>query len=399
MDSSLNKTTLHSLAQAERERKEQYARQIDEARNILADFIQRVGQESGIPKPESVLAGLPLVEIARLAVNIANLIILRQRNELAVSGQTQEIVQLKQENSRIQSELDACKRTAVPAKSFLPEPVEAEGLTAEVASCSDCPAEGVISLSENSLENRILHVAGAIQTVRLSVLIDVCTERISVPRPQVEEGVQQLLAGKYLALIESKRLTQNGLAYPLVFGLTPQGLKSCGLKSNPSEVSTAGRLAEIGLLGLEEVPLLAYFVEEFLPRCGYLFRSYLPENLVPDREGTGSHLFAAHVLLDYAGRPVLFLCAGEGYAKGDIHPYLEDFNHVTDGDMHFLCLNGKTSRQLLSDMNFWTATRDLPNAKPRITNLDDLAMYEQRLQSGDIKPGTNNAGSGAAQKR
>lgn len=41
----INAATLRALARAERERRERYAKQMDEAKKVLLEFIKKIGEE------------------------------------------------------------------------------------------------------------------------------------------------------------------------------------------------------------------------------------------------------------------------------------------------------------------------------------------------------------------
>jgi len=388
----INTATLRALTKAERDRRERYAKQMDQAKKLLVDFIKRIGRDHDIRVRESVETELGLVDVTNYAIMMADEVIKRLNEAQPAHNQAQagasEITRLQQEIQRLQAELTAARlHTPITPDAIPPEQSRARATTLTIVPDSSSAAEPAPDpLPDGSLEERLLHLAGSSRTIRLPGLIDICAEKLNLPRQEIEAGIQSLITRKHLVVIKPSYTHKTGVTIAPVFSLTPQGVNAYNLKSNSPAVPVADWLANSGQLWLEEVPLLAHFVEEILPRYEYTFNRYLPENAVMDQDGAGQHLFVAHALLYHNGEPVLVMYAGDRYAKGGVDQYYDDFCRATNGRMHFVCLYPKTTRQLVSDLNF-RASRNLSSpVTPRITNLDDALVYEQQLLTGEIKP-------------
>lgn len=393
----INTATLRALTRAERERRERYAKQMDEAKKLLVGFIKRIGHDHNIRVRESVETELGLVDVTNYAIMMADEVIKRLNEAQPAHNQAQagasEITRLQQEIQHLQAELTAVRlNTPTTPDAIPPEQSRARAPTLTIASDNSPAAEPAPDpLPDGSLEERLLHLAGSSRTIRLPGLIDICAEKLNLPRQEIEAGIQSLVSRKHLVVINPMPsfIPKSGISIPSAFSLTPQGVNAYNLKSSTPAIPVGDWLANSGQLWLEEVPLLAYFVEEVLPRYGYTFNCYLPENAVMDQDGAGQHLFVAHALLYHNGEPVLIMYAGDRYSKGGVDQYYDDFCRATNGRMHFVCLYPKTTRQLVSDLNFRASRNSFSTVTPRITNLDDVFLYEQRLKAGEIKPDEN----------
>lgn len=391
----INTATLRALARAERERRERYAKQMDEAKKVLLEFIKKIGEEHKIPVRQSVETELTLVEVARFAIQMADQAIRQLNHALKQNEPSQaqnEINRLQREIQRLQAELTAARlHTPTTPDAIPPEQSRARAPTLTIASDNSPAADEPVPdpLPDGSLEERLLHLAGSARTIRLPGLIDICAG--TLPRQEIEAGIQSLVTRKHLVVIKPMPsfIPKSGVPISPAFSLTPQGVSAYNLKSSAPAIPVGEWLANSGQLWLEEAPLLAHFVEEVLPRYGYTFNRYLPENAVLDQDGAGQHLFVAHALLYHNGEPVLIMYAGDRYVKGGVDQYYDDFYRATNGRMHFVCLYPKTTRQLVSDLNFRASRNSSSPVTPRITNLDDALVYEQRLQAGEIKADEN----------
>jgi len=392
----INTATLRALTKAERDRRERYAKQMDEAKKILVEFIKKIGEEHKIPVRQSVETELTLVEVTRFAVQMADQAIRQLNQALKQNEPSQaqnEITRLQQEIQRLQAELTAARlHTPTTPDAIPPEQSRARAPTLTIAFDNSPAAEPAPDpLPDGSLEERLLHLAGSSRTIRLPGLIEAGIAKLNLPEAEIEAGIQSLVSRKHLVVINPMPsfIPKSGISIPSAFSLTPQGVSAYNLKSSAPAIPVGDWLANSGQLWLEEVPLLAHFVEDVLPRYGYTFDRYLPENAVLDQDGTGQHLFVAHALLYHNGTPVQLMYAGDRYVKGGIDQYFNDFIQATKGNIHFVCLYPRTVRQVVSDLNFRASRNPTSTVTPRITNFDDVLIYEQRLRSGEIKPDEN----------
>jgi len=393
----INTATLRALARAECERRECYEKQMDEAKKVLIEFIKKIGEEHKIPVRQLVETELTLVEVARFAIQMADQAIRQLNHALKQNEPSQaqnEITRLQREIQRLQAELTAARlHNPMTPEAISPEQSRARAPTLTIVSDNSPAADESVPdpFPDGSLEERLLHLAGSARTLRLPGLIDICAEKLNLPRPEIETGIQSLVSRKHLVVINPMPsfIPKSGAPIPPAFSLTPQGVSAYNLKSSAPAIPVGDGLANSGQLWLEEAPLLAHFVEEILPRYGYTFNRYLPENVVLDQDGAGQHIFVAHALLYHNGEPVLIMYAGDRYVKGGVDQYYDDFYRATNGRMHFVCLYPKTTRQLVSDLNFRASRNSSSTVTPRITNLDDALVYEQRLQAGEIKADEN----------
>ena len=392
----INTATLRALTKAERDRRERYAKQMDEAKKILVEFIKKIGEEHKIPVRQSVETELTLVEVTRFAVQMADQAIRQLNQALKQNEPSQaqnEITRLQQEIQRLQAELTAARlHTPTTPDAIPPEQSRARAPTLTIAPDYSPAAETAPDpLPDGSLEERLLHLAGTSRTIRLPGLIEAGIAKLNLPEAEIEAGIQSLVSRKHLVVINPMPsfIPKSGISIPSAFSLTPQGVSAYNLKSSAPAIPVGDWLANSGQLWLEEVPLLAHFVEDVLPRYGYTFDRYLPENAVLDQDGTGQHLFVAHALLYHNGTPVQLMYAGDRYVKGGIDQYFNDFIQATKGNIHFVCLYPRTVRQVVSDLNFRASRNPTSTVTPRITNFDDVLIYEQRLRSGEIKPDEN----------
>ncbi len=379
LNTKLNTVTMLALANAERERRERYAKQMDETKNILTDFIQRIGQENNLQIPESVKTKLNLVEVARYAIELSNLIMIRQRNKLtefaAYSDQDQIdklIKQLEQENALLKAKLLEAAHSVSPVHDR-----QVQVLPATV----DAVTNDTIVFN-GALEENIIHVAGVIQSIHLGGLIAACEENLGLPRPEIETAIESLVKRSLIELISPTRAPRHGQEYQPVFNLTSQGLNMFSRAAGKPAIQNAARLSETGRMWGEEVPLFAHVIEEILPRHGYRFASYLPQvNVLDNNQNLHHFLPDAHVV-NNRSQPAYIMYIGDRYEKGAASSYLNDFVQADNGHMYFLAINPRTARQIISDVNFMMRGKN-KTFHPHATNLDDLVQYDRDLAAGE----------------
>ncbi len=381
---NINTATMRALVNAERERRERFAKQMEDTKNILTDFIQRVGEENNIQVPESIKTRLNLVEVAKFAIDLANLIMIRQKNAISDYASTNpeelkaRIAKLEQENRSLKILIDA-KSTrpvpvVVPANQPANTPAEASEDTAVAIRESAAPV-----FVGGSIEDQVIHVAGSIQTIRLGGLVDACETQLGLPKAEIEAAIDNLISNKVIDVFESTRTSRQGEEFPKVFRLTPLGVKSF----NESSVSEAIQNA-VGLynnkIWRDETSLAAYVFEELLPRHGYSFVRYLPEIGVTD--ANAGHIFTPHVqLLNPDNKPIYAMFAGGSYSKGMVGNYLSDFAQADNGHVYFVALTARLARQIMSDINYILRGKPMI-IHPHVSNLDDLIQYERDVTTG-----------------
>lgn len=382
---NINTATMRALVNAERERRERFAKEMEETKNILTDFIQRVGEENNIQVPESIKTRLNLVEVAKFAIDLANLIMIRQKNAISdyaatnPEGLKARIAKLELENRSLKIVVDA--KSSHPAQVVVqtnqPANTTAEALDpAEPVAIQE--AAGPVFVG-GSIEDQVIHVAGSIQTIRLAGLVDACGAQLGLPKAEIAAVIDSLTNSNILEVFESTRTARQGEEFPKVFRLTPSGVKSFSELSGSEAVQNAVGLYN-NQIWRDETSLAAYVFEELLPRHGYSFVRYLPEIGVTDAD-TG-HIFTPHAqLLNSDNKPIYAMFAGGSYAKGMVGNYISDFAQADDGHVYFVALTARLARQIMSDINYILRGKPI-NVHPHVSNLDDLIQYERDVAAG-----------------
>lgn len=377
---NINSSTMRALVNAERERRERYAKQMEDTKNILTDFIQRMGDEYNIQIPESVKTRLNLVEVARFAIELANLIIIRQRNAINDYQSTNpddlkkkiEALESENRNLKILVEVKSNPSDTAPATQT-PNPT--------VQAVQESPAAPLPVLTQGSVEERIVQIAGSIQTIRLGGLVSACVDALGLPAKEIQTAIEHMVSNKLLDVLTSSRTPRRGEEYPQVFQLTEAGATIFKrLLSIPPVQNLAGLNKEN--TWKEEGPLLALIFEELLPQEGFSFVRYLPEIGVSTPE-RGKHIFRPHVQMrDSAGNNAYVMYVGERYEKGSVGKYLDDFMQVDAGRMYFVALTARTARQVVSDIHYCLRGKQL-DVRPCVANMDDLLSHVRDREAGN----------------
>ena len=376
MDNSLRSAALHALVGAEKEAREKALPQLDEAKTILYEFVRAYGNLS---VPGEAQSNATMAEAARMAVDVAVHQINQLKAQRANSGGEGELALLRAENARLREQQNG-PIAAIQAPAAHPP---ATDLTVDSIVEPKLVLTEAAPIEDGSLEERILSLATTMQAMRLTSLISQCVEKLGVDRTSAEEGIKSLVSSGVLTVHEASRLTRNGARYAPVFGFSEAGEEALRKRGLEKPVHAVGRLSATEQIWLEEMPLLAHFVEEVLPRHGYRLVQYAPEIAFTGPSGT--HTFTAHALLSLNETPVYLLYLGEKYKKGDINPMYDDLYRLTKGEMYFLCLNPRTVRALESDVTFLLSGKTVSRANLHIANIDDLAFYDEQVAAGQMR--------------
>lgn len=382
MDRTIRTAALRALLKAERESRERYQSEMREAKTILFNFVRNYGKLT-ITKAEEENASL--IEAARYAVNTAIHVINQLRSQLDGDLKAKELATLKAEITRLQEQLAAARTQPLSSAQQVAKAAGAPGGAEEVvvASRPTSTQSEPTPLVDGSLEDQILSLAGALNIMLLPTLIDLCAKRLDVDRASVEDGVKNLVTSRNLAIHNTSRVSKNGGEYPAAFSITAQGVDAMRKKGQEEPVNPVQRLSTLDQIWPEEMPLLGFFVEDVLLRHGYTQAQYATEITFTGANTTRT--FMAHAFLYLNGEPVYLMFLGEKYRKGDINAYYDDLNRLTKGKMYFVCLNARTVRALESDIAFLISGKTDPKPDLHIANIDDLALYQEQVNSRQIK--------------
>ncbi len=380
MDRTIRTAALRAILKAERESKERYGAEVRETKTILFNFVRSYGK---LPITKAEEENASLIEAARYAVNTAVHLINQLRSQLDSDLRAKELADLKAEITRLQEQL-AVART----QPLSPQVVKAAGVTGggeEVVVASlPTPAQSEPTpIMDGSLEDQILSLAGALNIMLVPTLIDLCAKRLGVDRAGIEDGVKNLVTSGNLAIHKTSRVSKNGGEYPAAFSITAKGVDALRKKGQEGPVNPAQRLLDLNQMWPDEVPLFGFFVEDVLLRHGYTQAQYTPEITFTGADTTRT--FMAHAFLYLNGEPIYLMFLGEKYRKSDINAYYDDLNRLTKGKMYFVCLNARTARTLESDIAFLISGKTDPKPDLHIANIDDLALYQERLNTQQIK--------------
>ena len=390
MDNSLRSAALHALVGAEKEAREKALPQLDEAKTILYEFVRAYGNLS---VPGEAQSNATLAEAARMAVDVAVHQINQLKAQRANRGGEGELVLLRAENARLREQQNG--------------PISALQTPAAHPPATDLAVDSMVEpvlvrteaapIEDGSLEERILSLAATMQAMRMTSLIGQCVEKLGVDRASAEEGLKSLVSSGAMTVHEASRLTRNGARYAPVFGFSEKGEEALRKRGLAKPIHPVGRLSATEQIWLEEMPLLAHFVEEVLPRHGYNLIQYAPE--IAFTGPSGAHTFIAHALLSLNETPVYLLYLGEKYKKGDIYPMYDDLYRLTKGEMYFLCLNPRTVRTLESDVTFLLSGKTGSRANMHIANIDDLALYDEQVAAGQMRVTSDSIWFGAIRRK
>jgi len=172
--------------------------------------------------------------------------------------------------------------------------------------------------------------------------------------------------------------TAKGVIYPDIFRLTKSGMKLVDVEK---ESELERWINQNKGITYQEVPLIFYAVEEFLPKHGYSLVNLFEE--VPFTFKSGRKGFTPHIhLKNDKGANIYLMFEGSGTRGESIHEYFDDYYEFTNGDMYFLCPNGKIARSVEGAVNYHKKN------SAKITNIADWAAYDQKLVAGNQVPST-----------
>jgi hypothetical protein len=376
-DEDLTRVPLNALYKEEQRQRELLSGLIKETLEILTGFIERACQENGVPSPN--VKGLNAPQTAQLAINTFQMLLGVVSDKALITQQKEKPVQntglLQQENQRLRAEIEALK-----TQPCAPEPAALPITQAEVRAPSLEAKEDFYPVGE--AENKILELAVTGKVIRLKAFEELCHFQLHLSRVEIDQGIQTLVEQGGIEMVNATRVPPYGVMYPILFRPTEKGLNAVYSATKRSVVSELDRLIKTNDgMWLEEVPLFAYAVEEYLPQYGYHFVGYAPETVMA--EDPGLRKFFPHALLnDSDGQAIYVMFEGERYQNGiHLKQYLRDFRRLTNDQMYFICVNGRTARHLNGHIKFLEG-----NVAAHITNLNDWPTYEQRLRSGAIQP-------------
>ena len=384
-------STLNAFASSEREAKERLIEEIQSAVEDLRAFVSRTCTENNKPVPE-IKDGLRLGQMLSMALGTFQIIMADLRMQTG-EHKDDSIKSLTEANSQLVAEKNALEIQMAALRSRIQELERKSGesnrkvnqqLSAESENTTndgcfpDAPVEDHLSLSAR----RILQLAGTAPLYRIEDLVAECVTSLSLTSQEAEEQLLCLENEGLLETIKTPTKPIIGTRFPTLFRLTPRGLMVSGSDHEPE----AERLLQnISGMTESELPVFVFAVEDYLPKHGYVFVTYLSANKFMDKDNK-PHEFIAHAQLkDPDGNTIYIMYEGDGFRNGDfLKEYLRDYSIVSDRVAYFLCPNGRMVEMLQGKINYLTHNEKLFSAV-NISNIGDWSTYDKMIKAGDRK--------------
>jgi regulator of replication initiation timing len=389
-----------AIADAERQIKEELLRDRKKANEIVQAFQSRFCKENGLVSPSQNSSNRTTVEIVNSLITDVRVVIAQLNRQIKAEN----IEELKKENKRLSLECDSLREqlksvtksqqtspdddnyvarlfdslssqnpNSEPMTKDLPRPTDKNVIVKQ-------EVKEPISENKNSLINfQILQIAGNSKAVKVESLIELCKSKLGLPETTIRTEIQKL-DDEAMIVIEKTEIkpTAKGVIYPDIFRLTKSGMKLADVKK---ESELERWINQNKGITYQEVPLIFYAVEEFLPKHGYSLVNLFEE--VPFTFKSGRKGFTPHIhLKNDKGANIYLMFEGSGTHGESIHEYFDDYYEFTNGDMYFLCPNGKIARSVEGAVNYHKKN------SAKITNIVDWAAYDQKLVAGNQVPST-----------
>jgi len=390
---------LQAMADSEREQKEDFLKQITQSIEILNNLEDRICTDNGIPtkqhKPNE-----PLISVVRsLSIN-AIAIIAEMKRKTTQNGY--DVLKAEFDKLVIEKDslLDAAKIPKQAITSSLldeepnttppeqPEHEEEASVVDEIKAILSSTAksiqESVIkanSPAAHSIDDQVLKLASECNLYKLNDLIDLCTAKLNVLDTEIKKKIDELEAAGLL-LVERSTIkpTGHGIAYPLLFHLTPLGLKQV----KAEKISEIDRwIQHSPSLSYPEIPLMVYAAEEYLPKHNYTFVNYFPKVGIKLPDGTNQDCFPHVHLKDENHNSVYVMFGYEAMDDKLYESNCKDHRILNNNDLFIFCSSARIARIFSSKCVF--AKKYDPSIKTdaKITNVADWPKYDQMLKSGN----------------
>jgi len=389
-----------AIADAERQMKEELLRDRTKANEIVQAFQSRFCKENGLVSPSQNSGNRTAVEIVNSLITDVRVVIAQLNRHIKAEN----IEELKKDNERLSLECDSLReqlKNATKSQQTLPDEdnyvarlfdsLSSQNSKSE-PSTKDLPRptnkrveviqevkEPVSENNNNPINFQILRIAGSSKAVKVNTLIELCKSKLDVPETMIRTEIQKLDDEAMIVIEKAEtKPTAKGVIYPDIFRLTKSGMKLVDVEK---ESELERWINQNKGITYQEVPLIFYAVEEFLPKHGYSLVNLFEE--VPFTFKSGRKGFTPHIhLKNDKGANIYLMFEGSGTRGESIHEYFDDYYEFTNGDMYFLCPNGKIARSVEGAVNYHKKN------SAKITNIADWAAYDQKLVAGNQVPST-----------
>lgn len=378
---------ISAIADAERKMKEEFLEDRNKANEIVRNFHNRFCNDFSLASPSSTVETRSAVDIVNSLITDVRVVIAQLNQQIKkenIEELEKEISRLSLENDSLKEEIKIIKTQETKTGSVddnyvknlfasLSSPVQKSKPNSEPEPKK--PTTGNIS---DPNETQILQIAGNSKAIKVESLIEECKSRTGLSDTIIKNSLQNL-DDEALLIIEKTEIkpTAKGVVYADIFRLTPEGMKLTG--AGKSELDCW--IDQNKGITYQEVPLILYAVEEFLPKHGYTLVDLFKE--IPYTFKNGKTSFIPHIhLKNERDANIYVMFEGAGTRGESIHEYFDDYYEFTNGDMYFLCPNGKVARSVEGAVKYHKK-----NAA-KITNIADWAIYDQMLVSGNKVPAT-----------
>lgn len=390
---------LQAMADSEREQKEDFLKQITQSIEILNNLEDRICTDNGIPtkqhKPNE-----PLISVVRsLSIN-AIAIMAEMKRKTTQNGYDV----LKAEFDKLVIEKDSLLEAAkIPKQATTstvlgeelittpPEQPEREeessvvdeikAILSSTGKSTQEPEKRANSPASTSITDQVLKLAGECNLYKLNDFIDLGTTKLNVSDIEIKRMLEDLEASGLL-LVERSTIkpTGHGIAYPVLFHLTPQGLKQV----KAEKISEIDRWIQHSPgLSYPEIPLMVYAAEEYLPKHNYTFVDYFPKVTIELPDGTNQDSYPHIHLKDENHSSVYVMFGNEAMDDKLYESNCKDHRILNNNDLFILCSSARIARIFSSKCVF--AKKYDPSIKTdaKITNVADWPTYDQMLKSGN----------------
>jgi hypothetical protein len=384
-------STINAFANSERSAKEQLIDEMQSAVNDLRAFISRVCTENEKPVPVmredlrlgqmlSIALGTFQLLMAELRMRTeshddSNIKTLSETNKQLLKDKNSLEVQIEALKSRVkvlESAADAFGSSSShhPTKSIVEENADIKTQNYPIQMDDQFPLSA----------RRILDLAGASSLYRIEDLVDECVTKLSITTQEAEEHLALLEKEGLLETIKTPTKPIPGTRFPVLFYLTERGIRYSGSDHQPE---TLRLLQNISGMTEGELPVFVFAVEDYLPKHGYIFVTYLSANKYMDEENNPREFISHAKMQGPDGNIVYIMYEGDGFRNGDyIKGYLRDYSIISDRVAYFLCPSGRMVEILQGKVNYLTHNEKL-FSRVHISNIGDWAAYDKMIKAGD----------------
>lgn len=375
MVDSLSLATIRALLETERHERGILTGQCAEAIEVLAAFSDRISRENGVPAIST--RNMNLSQVVHLATNLFMLVSNTLRNRIATSEQA--IEELEKKNRELTAEIERVKvaHDHIPAIAVEERQNPSTEINAFEPSIERVPLE-------ITREDEVLALAGTSRLVRVEALVSLCKEQLQITGMEFSAIFESLVNRGFIETVTTTKKPPYGVVFPTLFRVPRRGLDAVRLVTGKPAISELDRVIDQGKgLVINEIPLMAYAVEEVMPRFGYSFVEYAPEIQIVAQPGKESRKFYPHVCLKSPnGSPVYAMYEGESFRNGaNIDEYIDDYLVAANGNLYFISPIAKLARLVNGHIEYLEQSKG-PFQSKNITNVFDLCAYEQARKTG-----------------